>query len=285
MSSASFSQNKNKKSLASPPENILLSLFSLQKRKGASVLGSPTRKSLLYTYSILKETSAGLLWPRNKGSGIWRKQTDPRLQSREDCPGNPKNIKVPYKFLVRIQPAALSWILCKTPWTLVIGQVTGIIAGLGLAVMMKLEKKKNHRLSVSGRKEMKAELVRGVRQEMVECRPASRSMTACSKTIQGAFPFANGWRGLPFRSEGGNDPRGWLQYIKSFVFATRAGVRVSFPFWILFTALVGRRTVQGITVQQNLHHTWQGLSGMCWAGFYWLGELIGSFPGILWPGC
>lgn len=79
---------------------------------------------------------------KKKSSGIWRKQMDPRLQSREECLGNQKNIMV-YKFLVRFQPAALSWILCKTPGTLVNWKVTWIIVGLGPYCNDEVRKKEN----------------------------------------------------------------------------------------------------------------------------------------------
>lgn len=146
--------------------NILLSIFFLEKRKEASVLGLLTRKSLLCAYSILKQTSLWILWPREKSSGIWRKQTDPRLQSREECLGNQKNIMVLYKFLVRFQPAALSWILCKTPGMLVNWKVTWII--MGLRPYCDDEVRKKNRFTVRGREEMKRsfmECARGWRRE------------------------------------------------------------------------------------------------------------------------
>lgn len=89
---------------------------------------------------------------KKKSSGIWRKQMDPRLQSREECLGNQKNIMVSYKFLVRFQPAALSWILCKTPGTLVNWKVTWIIVGLGPYYNdeVREKKKKKNRFAVRG---------------------------------------------------------------------------------------------------------------------------------------
>lgn len=106
MSFASLSQNKS-----SNHWHHLLWIFSWTYsswRKEVSVLGLLTRKNLLCPYSILKQTLVWILWPRNKSSGIWKEQMDPRLRSKEECLGNQKNIMVLYKFLVRFQPAALS---------------------------------------------------------------------------------------------------------------------------------------------------------------------------------
>lgn len=75
------------------------------------------KRSFCLEFADKKESSVCLFYPetnltlnsrsQKKSSGIWRKQTDPRLQSREECLGN-QNITGLYKFLVKFQPAALS---------------------------------------------------------------------------------------------------------------------------------------------------------------------------------
>lgn len=154
MSFASLSQNKKESHW-----HYLLRIFSWAYsswRKEKMLLSWVCQQERVFCvlYSNLKQTSLWILWPRGKkkSSGIWRKQMDPRLQSREECLGNQKNIMVSYKFLVRFQPAALSWILCKTPGTLVNWKVTWIIVGLGPYYNdeVREKKKKKNRFAVRG---------------------------------------------------------------------------------------------------------------------------------------
>lgn len=133
MSFASLSQKKKENHW-----HYLLWIFSWayssRRKKRSFCLGFADKKesSVCFFYSETNLTLISLTQgkKKKKGSGIWRKQTDPRLQSREECLGNQKNITVLYKFLVRFQPAALSWILCKTPGMPVNWKVTWIITGL-----------------------------------------------------------------------------------------------------------------------------------------------------------
>ena len=123
---------------------------------------------------------------KKKSSGIWRKQMDPRLQSREECLGNQKNIMVSYKFLVRFQPAALSWILCKTPGTLVNWKVTWIIVGLGPYYNDEVREKKKEQVCSQRkwRKKRFMEWDRGWRREFVSGR-----MMIHSEKIKRPFPL------------------------------------------------------------------------------------------------
>ena len=188
-------------------EHILLG-----EKKRSFCLGSADKKesSVCFFYS---ETNLTLnsLTQEKESSGIWRKQMDPGLQSREECLGNQKNIMVLYKFLVRFQPAALSWILCKTPGMLMNWKVNWIITGLRPYCDDEVRRKKN-RFTVRGREEMKEEEVYGVCQRTEErvCCKASARMMIHSKTIKHVFPSAKKEQGIWFRSEEGKD--WWRDY-------------------------------------------------------------------------
>ena len=197
MSFASLSQNKKESHW-----HYLLRIFSWAYsswRKEKMLLSWVCWQERVFCalYSNLKQTSLWILWPRGKkkSSGIWRKQMDPRLQSREECLGNQKNITVSYKFLVRFQPAALSWILCKTPGTLVNWKVTWIIVGLGPYCNDEVRGKKHTGLlseeERKWRKKRFMECARGWRREFVSGR-----MLIHSEKIKRPFPLQRSGQNL-----------------------------------------------------------------------------------------
>ena len=112
----------------------------------------------------------------------------PGSNQEKNAWGIRRTLRVSYKFLVRFQPAALSWILCKTPGTLVNWKVTWIIVGLGPYCNDEVRGKKHTGLlseeERKWRKKRFMECARGWRREFVSGR-----MMIHSEKIKRPFPL------------------------------------------------------------------------------------------------